>query len=89
VSGDIESAFVEIAAGEPDVTHAAERLVPLYEDAAAARDPVPEVPDGSRLRGFSRVVLAVVLVPLVVAGVYLLLLFAVWLGDHGILTAPN
>lgn len=82
MSGDIDSAFVEIAAGAPDVDLAAELLLPLYED--PAEQPALELSGSVGWRVFVAVVLA-----LIIAGGFLWLLFAVWLGQHGMLPAPN
>lgn len=87
MTDNIDSAFVEIAASAPDVALAAERLVPLYED--LAEDPPPAPVSSSRLRRASWVVFVTSVVLWLVAGVYLLIRVAVWLGQHGMLPAPN
>lgn len=87
MTDETDSAFVEIAASAPEVTRAAERLLPLYEDTPAAQDPAPK--PSRRSRNTIRALLAVVLVLLVVAGVWFLIRVAVAFGQHGLLPAPK
>lgn len=85
MSDEVDAEFVEIVFRAADVNAAGERLVPLYVDPAES----PALPDDwPPARIAWRVFAAGVLVSIIVGGV-LLLLFAVWLGRHGQLPAPN